>query len=330
MQLGLLSNSVIPPYHGYGAPPQLLSELARRPNANIISLLPLELKRRKEWGEARRQIKDCDALFWVQTSSRPPPAVHVAAWMNLRARRSIFVMDAWKPSLWKLGLLTTIQRLYPCFVAYREATTELQRRFSLGKFVWLPFGADTRIFYPRSEEKSVFCFWTGRRYEPLHQALLAYCDARGLHYLYSNDLRYSNEDLGRVASSARYFVVTPPDLDDPRRTGGFSPLVMRYLEGLAAETRLLGVLPRSGEYQALLPTDAICQVAPDGSDLVERLNEDRGNPSAQRAVDAAGAFVRKYHSWQWRAEQIVSYLANGTGIDVPVMQATPDNRTAAL
>jgi hypothetical protein len=85
-------------------------------------------------------------------------------------------------------------------------------------------------------------------------------------------------------------------------------------------------LPRSGEYEALLPTDAICQVAPDGSDLAERLHEDLANPDAQRAVDAAGAFVRKYHSWQWRAEQIINYLGTGTAINIPsppAMQATP-------
>jgi hypothetical protein len=322
MEIGLLSNSLLIARE-HGAPPQLLSALASQPNANIVSPPPLEWERRKEWGAAWRQIKDCEALFWVQTSARPPHAIHVAAWMNLRARRSIFVLDAWKPSLWKLGLVTTIERFNPCFVPYREATTELQRRFPLGKFVWLPFAADTRIFYPRREDKSVFCFWMGRRHEPVHQALLAYCDARGLRYLYSNDLRYSDEDLGRVASSAQYFVVTPPDLDNPQRTGGFSPLVMRYLEGLAAGTRLLGVLPRSGEYEALLPTDAICQVAPDGSDLAERLNEDRGNPNAQCAVDAAGALVRKHHSWQCRAEQIVTHLANGSAIDIPVMQAVP-------
>jgi hypothetical protein len=295
-----------------------LSALARQPNANIIAPPPLEWNQRKQWGAARHQIRDCDALFWLQTASRPPHAINVATLMNLRARRSVFVLDAWKHLLWKLGLFATIGRLDPCFVAYREATTELRRHFPLGRFVWLPHAADTEIFYPRGEEKSVFCFWMGRRHEPLHQALLAYCAARGLRYLYSkNTLSYSDEDLGRIASSARYFLVTPPDLDNPRRTGGFSPLVMRYFEGLAAGTRLLGVLPRSGEYEALLPTEAICQVAPDGSDLEERLHEDRGNPNAQRAVDAAGAFVRKYHSWQWRAEQIVNYLANGAPLIFP-------------
>jgi hypothetical protein len=194
--LGLFSHSLLVERE-HGAYPQLLSALARQPNVDVISPSPLVWRRRKEWAAARRR------LFWVQTATRPPDAIHVAAWMNLRARRSIFVLDAWKHLLWKLGLLATIERLDPCFVAYREAVTELQRRFPLGKFVWLPHAADTTIFYPRGEEKSVFCFWMGRRYEPLHQALLAYCAARGLRYLYTKDVFYSDEDLGRIASSAQ-------------------------------------------------------------------------------------------------------------------------------
>src|SRR6202042_1191159 len=123
----------------------------------------------------------------------------------------------------------------------------------------------------------------GRRTPQLHEALLRYCEERGLDYRYT---RASGEfpdprDLGALVARCRYFVVTPPDLNDPARTGGFSPLVMRYLEGLAAGARLLGTLPRSGEYEALLPTDTICQVAPDGSDLAERLHEDCGDPNAQ-------------------------------------------------
>jgi hypothetical protein len=154
----------------------------------------------------------------------------------------------------------------------------------------------------------------------LHQALLAYCEARGLRYVYSKDGGLTAEEVGRLTASAQYFVATPPDLDQPERTGGFSPLVMRYFEGLAAGTRLLGVLPRSGEYEAVLPTDAFCQVSPDGSDLAKRLDDDRGNPNNQRAVDAAGAFVREHHSWRRRAEQVFNHLANGDAIEFPLTQ----------
>jgi hypothetical protein len=321
MELGLLSNSALnPSVYWTTLLPPLFSGLGDQPGVRTIAPPPLTWDQRSDWGKIRSQVKGCDALFWIQLAARPNGPIHLASYLNLGARRSNFVLDAWKPSLTKIGLVATIERLDPCFVAYREATDELKRRFPLAKFVWLPFGAHTDIFYPRKEEKSIFAFWLGRRYEPLHQALLAYCEARGLRYVFSKDGGLTTEQVGQLASSAQYFVATPPDLDHPERTGGFSPLVMRYFEGLAAGTRLLGVLPRSGEYESILPLDAFCQVSPDGSDLAERLDEDRSNPNNQLAVEAAAAFVRENHSWRRRAEQVFNHLANGAAIEFPLMQ----------
>jgi hypothetical protein len=321
MELGLISNSALnPSVYWTTLLPPLFSGLAAQPGVRTIAPPPLAWERRSEWREIRSQVKGCDALFWIQLAARPIGSIHVASYLNLGARRSNFILDAWKPSLTKIGLVATLERLDPCFVAYREAMDELTRRFPLAKFVWLPFGAYTDVFYPRSEEKSIFAFWLGRRYEPLHQALLAYCEPRGLRYVYSQGGGLTTEEVGRLTSSARYYVATPPDLDQPQRTGGFSPLVMRYFEGLAAGTRLLGVLPRSGEYESILPIDAFCQVSPDGSDLAKRLDEDQSNPDNQRVVDATGAFVREHHSWRRRAEQVFDHLATGAPIVFPMMQ----------
>jgi hypothetical protein len=324
MELGLLSNSSTnPSVYWTTLLPPLFSGLAQRPGVRTLSPPPLTWERRGEWGKVRSELKVCDTLFWAQLGARPTGAIHLASYMNFRARRSNFILDAWKPSLNKIGIVATLERLDPCFVAYSQATTELQRRFPLAKFVWLPLGADTEIFFPRKEEKSIFAFWMGRRHEPLHRALLAYCKARSLRYVYSKDGGLSTEELGRMTSSAQYFIATPPDLDNTGRTGGFSPMTMRYFEGLAAGTRLLGVLPRSGEYEAILPTDAFCQVSPDGSDLAERLDQDRSNPNTQHAVDAASEFVREHHSWRRRGEQVFNHLANGAAIDVRSMQNEP-------
>ena len=250
MELGLISNSALnPSVYWTTLLPPLFSGLENQPGVRTIAPPPLAWERRSEWREIRSQLKECDALFWIQLAARPIGSIHLASYLNMRARRSNFILDAWKPSLTKIGLVATVERLDPCFIAYREAMDELKRRFPLAKFVWLPFGAHTDVFYPRKEEKSVFAFWLGRRYEPLHQALLAYCEARGLRYVYSQGGGLTTDEVGRLTSSAQYYVATPPDLDDPKRTGGFSPLVMRYFEGLAAGTRLLGVLPRSGEYE---------------------------------------------------------------------------------
>jgi glycosyl transferase family 1 len=108
--------------------------------------------------------------------------------------------------------------------------------------------------------------------------------------------------------------VTPPDLDNPIRTGGFSPLVMRYLEGLAAGTRLLGVLPKSGEYEDLLPRNAILEVAADGTNLFEKLDADRSDKTKDEAVQRAMKIVRESHSWKKRAEQVYRRLSMGSSI----------------
>ena len=227
MELGLLSNSSTnPSVYWTTLLPPLFSGLTQRPGVRTISPPPLAWERRGEWRTVRSEIKACDTLFRVQLGSRPTGAIHLASYLNVRARRSTFVLDAWKPSLSKIGIAATLERLDPCFIAYSQAKTELQRRFPLAKFVWLPLGAHTDIFYPRKERKSIFAFWMGRRHEPLHRALLAYCDARGLSYVYSKDGGLSTEELGRLTSSAQYFVATPPDLDNTGRTGGFSPMVM--------------------------------------------------------------------------------------------------------
>jgi len=324
MKLGLISNSALNPrVHWTTVLPALFSGLAIEPSVRTISPPPLAWERRGEWGKVRSEVKGCDALFWVQLTSRPSGPIHLASYMNFGARRSNFILDAWRPLLTKIGFVATVERLDPCFIAYREAVDELKRRSPLAKFVWLPFGADTDVFYPRQEKKSIFAFWLGRRYEPLHRALLQYCEARGLRYVYPQGEGLPAAEIGRLTSSAQYFLATPRDLDDPKRTGGFSPLVMRYFEGLAAGTRLLGVLPRSGEYESILPTDAFCQVSPDGSDLAKRLDEDRSNPNNQSVVDAASAFVREHHSWRRRAEQVFNHLANGAAIEFPELQSKP-------
>jgi hypothetical protein len=306
------------PYWQAYVPPLFSAIACGRTNVRIVEPPPVAWKRRTAWKSVRNQIKACDTLFWSQLSARPAPEIHLASLNRLGARRANFIIDPWKPVVTKIGVAATLERLNPCFIAYLEATTELKRRFPLAKFVWLPHAGNTDIFYPRNEGKPNFAFYMGRRHAPLHQALLKYCEARGLKYLYSDRFLFG-EELGRAASSAQYFVASPREVIDPKTKTAFSPLSPRYFEGLAAGTRLLGTLPASGEYNALLPTDALCEVSLDGSDLAERLDRDRQNLDNQRAVDAAAALVRDHHSWRRRGQQIYQFLEHGGSIDIKLM-----------
>jgi hypothetical protein len=334
MELGLLSNMLVDPQPYWQAyvPPLFSAIAGDRSNVRVAEPPPVAWKKFSAWRSVRSQVKACDTLFWLQLSARPAGAVHLASLSKLGARRANFVIDAWKPVVTKIGVAATLERLDPCFIAYLEATTELKRRFPLGKFVWLPHAGNTDIFYPRKEEKRNFVFNMGRRHEPLHQALLTYCAARGLNYFYSDRFLFG-EELGLAASSAEYFVASPREVVDPKTNTAFSPLSPRYFEGLAAGARLLGTIPASGEYNALLPTDAICEVSLDGSDLAERLDRDRQNPDNQRAADAASTLVREHHSWRRRGQQFYQFLEHGGPLDLRLMpeaQNSPDIAAALI
>jgi hypothetical protein len=311
MFLGVLSNEKLKPWVNWTTlGPPLLGPLAEKGGSLLIAPPALSWTKVKEWRQILHQIRQVDTIFWMQGSARPELPVHVLSILCGRVRRVAFVVDAWRPALNKIGALAVLQHFDPCFVAFREGCEELSRRFPRGRFEWLPFGVDTNVFVSSNDERPIFAFWMGRRYEPLHQAMLRYCADRELDYRYRQPGEFlTAPELGRIAGSARYFVVTPPDLDDAARTGGFSPLVMRYLEGLAAGSRLLGVLPESGEYESLLPLDAILQVAPDGSDLAEKLDMDRCVPGSHPAVLRACTLVRARHSWAARAQQIYDRLS---------------------
>ena len=275
-----------------------------------------------EWGEVRSRARVRHALL-DPAERASAQAIQAASYLNLRARRSNYVLDAWKPSLTKIGIVATLERLDPCFVAYREARDELDADFRWRNLSGCRLApTPTLSTLAKSRNRSSPSGWaagTSLCIAPSWRIANRAACVTSIRTTADSAPR----KLGRLTSSAQYFVATPPDLDNTRRTGGFSPLVMRYFEGLAAGTRLLGVLPRSGEYEAILPTDAFCQVSPDGSDLAQRLDEDRSNPNNQRAVDAAGEFVREHHSWRRRGEQVFDHLANGAAIDLRSMQSEP-------
>jgi glycosyltransferase involved in cell wall biosynthesis len=312
VRLAALSNAELHPLINWTTlGPPLLRPLAAYPGGQLIAPPAPGWRFRSDWRTAVRQFRQADTTFWMQGNSRPEVPLWALSATRPAIRRSAFVVDAWRPALTKIGILAVAQRLDPCFVAFREGYEELKRRFPGGRFEWLPFGVDTDVFRPGHGERDVFAYWMGRRSSQLHEALLRYCEERGLDYRYTcagGEFRDPSE-LGALVGRSRYFVVTPPDIDNPVRTGGFSPLVMRYLEGLAAGARLLGVLPKSGEYDHLMPRNALCEVEADGSDLAEKLDADLHSTEAWRAVNQARDLVRAEHSWTRRAQQIYERLA---------------------
>ncbi len=263
----------------------------------------------RTWRRVAADVRSAKSLFWMQLAARPEWPLMAAMAAAPFARRSAYVLDAWPYTLPRLALFAQATRLSPCFIAMREAADTLTVSAPKLPVVHLPFAADLDVFAPREADKDIFAFSMGRSHAPLHHALTEYCKEKRFNYVVSTGGEITDEsELGRMVARSRYFVVTPPDLDHPERAGGFSPLVMRYLEGLAAGARLLGTLPRSGEFEAILPRESILEVEPDGSDLAAKLAWDDTNDAGFAASAEACWIVRAKHGWEHRAQTIIEVL----------------------
>src|SRR5258707_2974175 len=128
MRLAVLSNEKLDPWISWTTlGPPLLQPLAAQRSAWLVAPRPLRLGALGDWGGVVRQIWRADTLFWMQGSARPEYPVWAASWLRGIVRRSAFVVDAWKPSLAKIGALAIAQRLDPCFVPFLEGCEALSK-----------------------------------------------------------------------------------------------------------------------------------------------------------------------------------------------------------
>jgi hypothetical protein len=292
----------------------LEDELAAMPGATLVA--PPALRRatvrrnRPAWLAAARTVRRADAVVWTQMHLTPAAPLWALAYVRPTAKRSLVAIDSWEPTIAYLGRLLEAQRLTHCFVVYPQAYAWLRARYPDMRLHWLPLGVNLGGFEDSGRERDIFAFWMGRRHEDLHHALEAYCAARALKYRYSLHASdpATGEELSELMNRCRYFVVTPPDINNPARTGSFSPLTSRYLEGPAAGARLLGVAPGDNELARFMPESALVECKPDGSDLAEALTRADADPAWDDIRRATRDHVRATHGWRMRAMQIYDTL----------------------
>jgi hypothetical protein len=281
--------------------------LASLPGATLVAPRPIRRgvlrASTPAWLAAIKTVRRADAVYWNQGAHYPDLQLWALAYTRPRARRVCLAMDLSQRVLDRMRHLIRIQRMALCFIHYREAVQAIKRTSPESPVEWLPPGFSRAVFQDRGLTRDIDVLWIGRRHAPLHAALLRLSDEKGYVYRYSHHRREpaTTDEVSDLVGRARYFVVTPPG---PERTGTFNPLSVRYLEGLGGGARLLGVLPRSGEFQDLLPLDAIVECAADGSDLSPVLAEADADPRWEEKRVAARDLAHRLHGWEKRARHI--------------------------
>lgn len=308
MKIGLLSNKQLPRGINWTLlSDPLFAEMAKLEECDEIAPKSISVGAVSQYLELARRVRQTDAVFSLKGKARPEWPLQVMSWSAGNAVRAAFYFDPWKHAIENTVRADKLFATDLAFVPYKEAFDDLRAQAGNTRYVYLPFACDTEVFRDFGFERDIDILWMGRRHPKLHEALVEFSQRRGLNYLYREKTGFIDDprDLGKLAARARYFVVTPPGAD---RSGGYSPLLMRYFEGLAAGCRLLGTLPKSGEYEALLPRESLLEIAEDGSDLAEKFDADNASDEGWNASRQAMAMVHHEHGWDARAKSIVKEL----------------------
>src|SRR5581483_11256439 len=212
--------------------------------------------------------------------------------------------------------LHVLQRFDHVFLGYEGSVDAVSN--AIGRQChWVGGGIDTIRFspYPRPPARAIDVYSIGRGWEGIHAALLREASNHGLFYVHDTfpasdmqpyDHRAHRTMFANVAKRSRYFVVAPGKVNVPEETVGQVEIGFRYYEGSAAGAVMIGQAPNCRSFRERFDwPDAVINVKPDGSDVVERLAELGAEPDRLRAIsrrNAAQALRR--HDWLYRWKQI--------------------------
>jgi len=211
---------------------------------------------------------------------------------------------------------------------------------AIGKPVhWLSGAVDALRFTPNVNlpPRAVDVYSIGRRSEGIHQRLYKRSKERAFFYLYDTfggslsevmDYRQHRDLFSGVAKRSRYFTVAPGKVDAADETKGQIEIGHRYYEGAAAGAVMIGQAPKCGAFDEMFPwPDAVVHVNPDGSDVLEIIDQLDASPEHLAAIgqrNATEALLR--HDWMYRWKQIFQVA----GIEAAPAMAAREQRLQQL
>ena len=200
-----------------------------------------------------------------------------------------------------------------CHGAVRALSDSLGRQCQ-----FVPTAVDALRFspYPDPPIRVVDVYSMGRRREEQHRAILRAAAKNKLFYLYDtlaasdaevHDAREHREMLAGIVKRSRFFVVAPGKIDLPGETGGQVEVGLRYYEGAAAGTVMIGQAPDCEPFRTMFDwPDVVVTLKPDGSDVADVLSQLTAHP--ERVVEVGRRNAREAllrHDWVYRWEAIL-------------------------
>lgn len=175
-------------------------------------------------------------------------------------------------------------------------------------------GIDSLRFtpYPECPDRAITIYGIGRRWEGIHNALLSGAAAKNFFYVYDSyraisemqviDHKQHRDLFASIAKRSKYFMVAPGKMDKFSETHNQVEIGYRYFEGAAAGAVMLGQAADCAAFRDLFPwPDAVIEIKPDGSDVLEIIADLEANPRRVESVSRMNALQSLLrHDWIYR------------------------------
>jgi hypothetical protein len=173
--------------------------------------------------------------------------------------------------------------------------------------------------FPQPPRRVVDFYSVGRANKAIHQNLLQLRQKENFFYIHDTvanmaaaqifDHRQHREMYASVAKRSRFFAVAPGKFDSQQETRGQIALGLRYFEGAAAGSVLIGPPARC---DALLRhfdwPHAVIEVQPDGSDVIDIISELSAEPERLHSMSCHNAEqALRRHDWVYRWKELLRF-----------------------
>lgn len=185
--------------------------------------------------------------------------------------------------------------------------------------------------FPSPPKRVIDVYSYGNRSMQVHRQLVKLSEKRDFFYVYDSlsstdsrvkDWREHRLLLANIIKRSRYFIAfSPASLASgkERKVAGEQVLPSRLFEGAAGGAVILGTAPQCQEFAECFDwPDAVIEVAPDGSDIVNTIHELDAQPvrlERLRRTNAVRSLLQ--HDWAYRWEHVLATV----GMD-PLPQLT--------
>ncbi len=166
----------------------------------------------------------------------------------LPGRKSVYLLDAWPDTYGDIRELVQRFSVRHLFLSSSIAARKLREELAPCEVEWVPEAIEPESYASLpAARKDIDVLQLGRRYDRLHEMLLAPLAERGKVYLYEKEKHKiifpTREGFVDGLARTKISICVPSSITHPEQSGDIEVLSMRYLQSMTSRCLVVGHAP---------------------------------------------------------------------------------------